>query len=155
MILIRYIVKFLLSSWLFFALVYSCADEKRLERRLQGKTWNVERAEWERVSVTTSGTTLSSGSQNGAGYFTFNDEGTGSSYLYIDGKAEHSGFSWKNTENNLTLTHSTTLAGTNVSTRTIQVDETGRRKMKWSYTETRTDASGQHTYNVHLELARK
>ena len=136
----------------------SCSKEKKLENRLSGNTWNIDKIEWTKTETGLSGFLFQEGTETNAGTITFT-ETTGSSTMTIDDETEdNAGFSWDVAADgeNLNMTYDLTIEGTTTTQRVMAIEENKKKSQTWVLIEQRVDASTAETYQLAatLELSR-
>lgn len=132
----------------------ACSKEKKLNNRLNGNTWNIDKIEWVKTETSISGFGYAEGTTNNAGTFTF-EESTGTSTMTIDDETEdNASFSWDvaSDGSQLDMTYDLTIVGTTVNQRTMVIEENKSKKQMWVLTEQRVDGAAGTTYQLVAEI---
>jgi len=134
--------------------VTSCSKEKKLDSRLAGNTWNIDKIEWVKQELIL----VTEGTETNAGTFTFT-ENTGTSTMTIDGETVTGAeFSWDAAGDGgqINLTYSLTIEGTTTTQRAMVIEENKKKSQTWVMTEQRVDASTGETFQLvaTLELSK-
>jgi len=131
-----------------------CSKEKRLDKRLSGNTWNIDRIEWVKTESNFTDINVSTGTETDAGTFQF-EENTGTSTMTIDGVTEENvAFSWSVSSDGgeINVTYDVTIDGTSSNQRLLVIEENKRKRQTWILTEQRIDLETEETYQLVAEI---
>lgn len=99
--------KFLTIIFLMSILVISsCSKDKKIERALHKKEgeWNITTVNWQKVSQSSSGQSVTLGTTSNAGTFTFEKDGSGKYSFVVDGSSYSQSFDWSVNEEVISIT---------------------------------------------------
>ena len=85
-------------------LLCACSKEIKVKNQLSSQSgiWNVDTIKWVKVNVN-SIVDVGVGTEFNAGHFQFNNNGTGSYDIIIDGIQEHKDFNWSTNGNDVSI----------------------------------------------------
>lgn len=131
-----------------------CSKEKRLDNRLSGNTWNIDRIEWVKTESSFADINVSTGIETDAGTFQF-EETTGTSNMTIDGVTEENvAFSWSVSSegDEINVTYDVNIDGTSSNQRVLVIEENKRKRQTWILTEQRIDLDTEEVYQLVAEI---
>lgn len=135
--------------------VFSCSQEKQLERRLTG-AWDIDRIEWSQSYVdTASSLDPITESQTNVGSMVFLKGGRGSSVIQTTEREEALDFKWSNSEREVVIFNKDVIQGTLVESRIYNVVQSSRRSMVLGFSETRLDVDPAYIYSAEIYMTKR
>ena len=101
------------------------------------------------------GVSITSGTELNAGTYVFSSSTGGNINVTIDGVTEDFLFDWSVSDEDITISTSTQVQNWTSSTRTIVIEEEGKKEMTWTLNEVQTDINGAYTFTATMEMSRR